>query len=324
MTTYLVTGGAGFIGSNLIKFLNSKGQTDIFVVDSLGKTGKWKNMVGLSFLEYFEKEVFREMILNNRFPKVDIVFHLGACSSTSEMDASYLVDNNYRFSCQLCNWAMKQKARFVYASSAATYGDGSNGYSDDIGVLPHLKPLNMYGYSKHLFDLWAFKRGLFSEIVGIKYFNVYGYNEEHKGAMRSVVSKAFEQIQKTGEMCLFKSHNPKYKDGEQYRDFIFIEDAVKVTFFLGHNLHCAGIFNCGTGRKRTWLDLANSIFQTLNKPLKIRFVDIPEDIRAAYQYDTEADISKLRMAGYHDQFLSLEAGVRQYVQFLCSIYKKSY
>jgi ADP-L-glycero-D-manno-heptose 6-epimerase len=216
----IVTGGAGFIGSNLVAALNERGEEEILVVDELGKDEKWKNLVGLKYEDYLDKDQFRNAVIHDAIEKVRAVFHLGACSSTTEQDAGYLADNNYRYTRDLCEWCLRNDVRFVYASSAATYGDGSLGYSDEDDVTPTLKPLNMYGYSKQMFDLWALQNELFGRIVGLKYFNVYGPREEHKGDMRSVVNKAFGQIRETGSVKLFKSYRPDYKDGEQVRDFI--------------------------------------------------------------------------------------------------------
>ena len=243
----IVTGGAGFIGRNLVASLNEQGVDDIVIVDRLGETGKWKNLVGLRYEDFVDKEDFLSRLLSDGIGPVDAVFHLGACSATTETDAAYLAENNYRYTRVLCEWCLKQRARFVYASSAATYGDGRLGYSDDDAVTPSLRPLNMYGYSKQMFDLWALKHRLFGKIVGIKYFNVYGPHEEHKGDMRSVVHKSYGQIRETGEVRLFKSYRPEYKDGEQLRDFIYVKDAVDATLHFYRKRNLGGLFNCGTG-----------------------------------------------------------------------------
>lgn len=312
----VVTGGAGFIGSNVVAALNARGEDDILVVDHLGQSEKWRNLVGLRFADYMERDDFRFAFRNDALQAVDAVIHLGACSSTTERDASYLADNNYRFSRELCEWCLQHGTRFVYASSAATYGDGARGYGDDEAGLEHLRPLNMYGYSKHLFDLWAQRNGLLERIAGLKYFNVYGPNEAHKGDMRSVIHKAFGQIGETGLLKLFRSHKPDWKDGEQVRDFIHVRDAVAATLFLADHRDVGGVFNCGTGLARTWNDLARSVFSAMGREPKIEYIDMPAALREKYQYRTEADMTKLRAAGWADECLSLEDGIRDYVQHL--------
>jgi len=314
MAKIIVTGGAGFIGSNLVAELNARGEKDILIVDHLGSSEKWKNLRGLQFEGFQDKKEFRENFLNDLVEPAEIVFHLGACSATTETDADYLMDNNYLYTRALCEWSLTNESRFIYASSAATYGNGEQGYSDDDAVTPTLTPMNMYGYSKQLFDLWAMEHGLFNEIAGLKYFNVYGPNEYHKGDMRSVVHKAFEQIRDTGGASLFKSYRPDYADGEQVRDFIYVKDAVNVTLFFMENPDAAGLFNCGTGKARSWNDLAKSVFAALNKKSNIKYIEMPEHLKNQYQYHTEAVMQKLKAAGYAKPFQSLEDGVRDYVQ----------
>lgn len=315
---YIVTGGAGFIGRNLIEALNKRGEDHILVVDDLAQDEKWRNLVGLNYADYWEKDNFRFHLQNDSLGEADVVFHLGACSSTTERNASFLADNNYRFTCELCEWCLRHKARFVYASSAATYGAGAEGYSDDLDKVARLKPLNMYGYSKQMFDLWALRHDFLDRIAGIKYFNVYGPREAHKGDMRSMVHKAFRQISETGKIRLFKSDNPKYRDGEQLRDFLYVRDAVAVTMFFAENHDMNGLFNCGSGKARTWLDLAHAVFAAMKREPQIEFFDMPGELRAKYQYHTEADVSRLRAAGYTAQFTSLEDGIRDYVEQLQS------
>ena len=310
----IVTGGAGFIGRNIVAALNARGRDDIIIVDNLGKSEKWKNLVGLRYEDYRDKDLFLTDVLCNTLPRAEAVFHMGACTSTTEKDAGYLAENNYRCTRSLCEWCLENGARFIYASSAATYGDGSLGYSDDDAVTPTLRPLNMYGYSKQMFDLWALKRRLFDRIVGMKYFNVYGPCEDHKGDMRSVVHKAHDQIRKTGEVQLFKSYKPEYKDGEQMRDFSYVKDAVNVTLHFFDNRDVSGLFNCGTGRARTWIALVTAVFAAMGKEPNIRFIEMPEHLREKYQYHTQADMTKLRSAGYAAAFTSLVEGVRDYVQ----------
>jgi ADP-L-glycero-D-manno-heptose 6-epimerase len=311
----IVTGGAGFIGSALIAALNKRQISDILVVDQLGTDQKWKNLRNLAFADYVEKDDFLEMVVENRldFP-TEAVFHLGACSDTTETNASYLIKNNYEYSKLLAQWATADNIRFIYASSAATYGDGSAGFSDDEEKIGELRPLNMYGYSKHLFDLWAKRAGLLKKIVGLKYFNVFGPNEYHKGDMRSFVIRAFEQIKATGKVCLFKSYRPKFKDGGQMRDFIYVKDAVDMTLFFYDNPQIGGLFNIGTAKARTWNDLVKAVFAAMDKKPSIEYIEMPESIRNQYQYFTEADIAKLRKAGYKQETTSLEDAVKDYIQ----------
>ncbi len=310
---HVVTGGAGFIGCNLVRALNERGEADILVVDELGSDIRWKNLVGLRFEEYMDKADFRDRVRQGALSGVETIFHMGACSSTTETNAAYLSDNNYGYTRELCEWALGHGARFIYASSGATYGDGSRGYSDSDEETPHLRPLNMYGYSKQMFDCWALSHGCFDRIAGLKYFNVYGPGEDHKGDMRSVVHKAHGQIMETGEVKLFRSHRKDYRDGEQVRDFVYVKDAVAVTLFFHDHPDASGLYNCGSGQARTWNDLAKAVFAALGKEPRIRYIDMPEGLREKYQYRTEADITKLRRAGYDAPFTSLEDGIREYV-----------
>ena len=311
----VVTGGAGFIGSAIIAGLNARGVTDILVVDELGCDGKWKNLRGLRFADYVEKDDFLEMFATGKVTtKVEAVFHMGACSATTENDASYLIKNNYQYSKLLAQWAISVGVRFIYASSAATYGDGEEGFVDDERGVESLRPMNMYGYSKQLFDLWAKRAGLLGKIVGLKYFNVFGPNEYHKGDMRSFILKAFEQINSGGKVGLFKSHRSDYGDGEQRRDFLYIKDAVDMTLFFMDNPKIGGLFNVGTGCAQTWNDLVGAVFAAMGKKELIEYIDMPDSIREQYQYFTEAEISKLRGAGYDKATTSLEEAVKDYVQ----------
>jgi len=311
----IVTGGAGFIGSALIADLNKRQINDILVVDQLGADQKWKNLRNLSFADYVEKDDFLEMVIEDKLDcPVDVVFHLGACSDTTEANASYLVKNNYEYSKLLAQWATDNNIRFIYASSAATYGDGSVGFSDDQEKIEALRPLNMYGYSKHLFDLWARRTGLFDKIAGLKYFNVFGPNEYHKGDMISFVVKAFEQIKSTGKVRLFKSYEPEYADGEQMRDFLYVKDAVNMTLFFFDNPYINGVFNLGTGESRTWNDLVIAVFVAMGIKPHIEYIEMPTSIRNQYQYFTQADQSKLRRAGYSKPITPLEDAVRDYIQ----------
>jgi ADP-L-glycero-D-manno-heptose 6-epimerase len=311
----IVTGGAGFIGSALITALNKRQITDILVVDELGTDQKWKNLRNLSFADYVEKDDFLEMVIEDKLDSsIDAVFHLGACSDTTETNSSYLIKNNYEYSKLLAQWATADNIRFIYASSAATYGDGSAGFSDDQEKIEILSPLNMYGYSKHLFDLWARRTGLLKKIVGLKYFNVFGPNEYHKADMRSFCIKAFEQITSTGKVRLFKSYKPEYADGEQLRDFIYVKDAVDMTLFFYDEPQLSGLFNIGTGKARTWNDLVKAVFAAMGKEPNIEYIEMPESIRNQYQYFTEADITNLRKAGYDKQITTLEDAIKDYVQ----------
>jgi ADP-L-glycero-D-manno-heptose 6-epimerase len=310
----VVTGGAGFIGSALIAVLNKRGIDDILVVDRLGSDSRWKNLVNLRFADYMDKDEFLEMVAGDVVNfSADAVFHLGACSSTTETDATFLMENNFEYTKQLAQWTAEEGIRFIYASSAATYGDGENGFVDDEDKLETLKPLNPYGYSKQLFDLWAKRNGLLEKIVGLKYFNVFGPNEYHKADMRSFILKAYEQINATGKVRLFKSHRSDYKDGEQKRDFLYVKDAVDMTLFFFDNPDTWGIYNLGAGVARSWNDLANAVFTAMGKKPNIEYIDMPDSIRNQYQYFTEADIKKIRDIGYEEEITSLEESVRDYV-----------
>lgn len=310
----VVTGGAGFIGSAMVAKLNEKNINDILVVDELGTSTKWKNLVGKKYTDYLHKDHFLDALLGERLPKIDAIIHMGANSSTMEKDVEHLMENNYRYTRVLAEWAMRKKVRFIYASSGATYGDGSLGFSDDDETTKQLKPLNAYGYSKHIFDVWALQNHHHHKMVGIKFFNVFGPNEYHKGEMKSLVCKAYYQIQETGKIKLFKSYKPEYKHGEQVRDFVYIKDCTDVLWWLLNTPKVNGIFNLGTGKARTWNDLAKAIFAALGQSPSIEYVEMPEEIRAAYQYRTEAETKKLFSAGCPVQFRSLEESVKDYVQ----------
>jgi ADP-L-glycero-D-manno-heptose 6-epimerase len=310
----LVTGGAGFIGSALIWALNQRGCEDIVVCDILGTNEKWRNLTPLRFADYVEGDVLLPRLQSGALGKFDLVLHMGACSATTERDATYLIRNNYEFTKDLAAWALGANARFVYASSAATYGDGSAGMEDDDTNIESLRPLNMYGYSKQLFDLYAKRAGFLKKIVGLKYFNVYGPNEDHKADMRSLVHKSFAQVKREGVIRLFRSYRKEYQDGEQKRDFLYVKDAVAMTLHLAANKKAGGLFNIGSGAARTWIDLANSVFAALGKKPVIEFIEMPDAIRDKYQYFTQADISRLRAAGYREKVTSLENAVADYVQ----------
>jgi ADP-L-glycero-D-manno-heptose 6-epimerase len=312
----LVTGGAGFIGSALIWSLNRAGLHNILVCDQLGEDDKWRNLAPLQFDDYISSARLIEYVEADSpaLREIQWVFHLGACSATTELDAGYLMENNYRYTKTLCDWALPRNARFVYASSAATYGDGANGMLDSEANIESLRPLNAYGYSKQIFDCHAKHRALFSRIVGLKYFNVFGPNEWHKGDMRSLVNKAYDQVLESGKIRLFKSYQPKFKDGEQQRDFLYVKDAVDMTIHLAVSRGANGLFNLGSGEARTWIDLANAVFAALSRPTQIEFIDMPEVIRDKYQYFTQANIEKLKATGYHGPKFTLEQAVADYVQ----------
>jgi ADP-L-glycero-D-manno-heptose 6-epimerase len=310
----VVTGGAGFIGRNMIAELNARGCDDVLVVDHLGTDEKWRNLRGLRFDEVMSPDAFLNATASGgSLPKIDAVIHLGACSATTERDADFLLNNNTHTTRRLCTWSLAQGARFIYASSAATYGDGGQGYDDAPERLEGLRPLNMYGYSKHLFDLWASRHGLLDVIVGLKYFNVFGPFEDHKADMRSLVHKAYGQILERGWIELFKSDRPDYADGEQKRDFIYVRDAVDVTLHFWEHREGGGLFNCGTGQAGTWLELARSLFAAMKLEPDIRFIDMPEILRGKYQYFTQAETRRLRTAGYQKPFTPLNEAVADYV-----------
>jgi ADP-L-glycero-D-manno-heptose 6-epimerase len=311
----VVTGGAGFIGSAFIWKLNGEGIDNIIVVDELGESEKWKNLVKRRYADYIHKDDFLMMIMSEELPfPVQSIIHMGACSSTTERDADYLMENNYRYTCRLSEWAVKHDVRFIYASSAATYGDGAKGFSDDDDTTKSLQPINMYGYSKQLFDLWALRLRAEQKIAGVKFFNVFGPNEYHKEDMVSVIYKAFHQIKEKGRVRLFKSHRPDFGDGEQMRDFVYVKDCVDALWWLLNNREVNGIFNLGSGRARTWNDLIRAVFSAMGLKPEIEYIDMPEALRDQYQYFTEAKMDKLKSAGCPAQFGSLEEAVSDYVK----------
>jgi ADP-L-glycero-D-manno-heptose 6-epimerase len=310
----IVTGGAGFIGSAIVWELNNRGESDIIIVDELGTDNKWKNLVGLKFEDFINKNVFLDQVLTGKHLEVDSIIHMGANSSTTEKDADSLLSNNYEYTKKLAEFCLWNDIKFIYASSAATYGDGSLGFDDDLTLTMKLRPLNMYGYSKILFDVWAIRHDAFKEIVGIKYFNVYGPNEYHKGDMRSVVHKAFEQIRDSGKVKLFKSRNPEYNDGEQKRDFIYVKDAVNMTLHFLEHKEKSGLYNVGSGKARTWNDLVTALFKSMNLPINIEYIDMPVHLVDKYQYFTEATLKRIKQTGYKKQLIPLETGISDYVK----------
>ncbi|MGJ8644220.1 MAG: ADP-glyceromanno-heptose 6-epimerase [Luteolibacter sp.] len=310
----LVTGAAGMIGSALVWELNRRGFENIIITDVLGTDEKWKNLVALRYANYLSAVQLLDRLETEELSEVKWIFHLGACSATTEKDADYLMENNFQYTQRLAEWALEGGRRFVYASSAATYGDGDMGMDDSFEDLEKYRPLNMYGYSKHLFDLHAKRRGWLDKIVGLKYFNVFGPNEDHKGDMRSVVHKASSQIRDTGKVQLFKSYHPDYPDGGQKRDFVYVKDAVAMTLHLAANPDAAGLFNVGTGKASTWVELVTPIFNTLGKPVEIEFIEMPDVLKGKYQYYTCADTAHLDASGWQGPMHSLDEAVSDYVK----------
>ena len=318
----VVTGAYGFIGSCLVGFLNEKGITDIIAVDDFSKTEKEPNLVGKHIAQRIERSEFIDWFSNNTH-SVSFVFHLGARTDTTEFDYTILEKLNLEYSKDVFNICIKHSIPIIYASSAATYGAGELGYDDhDPSVSEHLKPLNPYGISKNEFDKWVFetmhnnKELATAHWFGLKFFNVYGPNEYHKGRMASTIFHFFNQIESKGEVSLFKSHRPDYQDGEQMRDFVYVKDVLKVMWFLFQNhptVH-SGIYNLGTGKARAFNDVVKNVFKNVHKPLTINYIPTPEDIRDKYQYFTEATMDKLHTEGYAENFYSLEEGIEDYIQ----------
>jgi ADP-L-glycero-D-manno-heptose 6-epimerase len=307
----VLTGGAGFIGSCFLAQLNAAGRSDVLIVDSLGSGTKWKNLVDRTYIDIVSKEDFREIMALGGLEDVEAVVHLGACSATTETNADYLYDNNYLYSIDVAEFAFEQNARFIYASSAATYGSGDRGYSD---TTTDLRPLNMYGYSKHLFDQWIRREGMEGACVGLKFFNVFGPNEYHKGSMASLVSKAVPEIQTRGRVSLFKSNDPEFDDGGQMRDFIYVKDVCAVLQTLLQRTDVTGILNLGTGTARTWNDLMRAVFTALEREPVIDYVEMPEHLSKQYQNYTQAEMDRFHQLLPGVLFSSLEESVADYVQ----------
>lgn len=307
---YILTGGAGFIGSCFLKLLNDKGIEDIIVVDNLGSSEKWKNLLGKKYINYVHKSKFFEKLASYKADTIKGIFHFGACSNTTERNADYLIENNYHFSWELAKYAKNNNIRFVYASSAATYGLGENGYSEDSTFL--LRPLNPYGYSKLLFDQRVVNNNFDESFLGIRFFNVFGPNEYHKQDMASMVFKAFHQIKSTNKIRLFKSHNPNYQNGESVRDFIYVKDAIEAVWRL-YEQDINGIYNLGTGKARSWNDLAKAVFIAMDKPVNIEYFDMPDALKEQYQYFTQADMSKFHKVVPNFSFTNLEDSISDYI-----------
>jgi ADP-L-glycero-D-manno-heptose 6-epimerase len=314
--TIVVTGAAGFIGSCLVEFLNEKGFTNLIIVDDFSRDDKVPNLQNKKFIAKVEREGFFEWTQTHQ-PKIEFFFHIGARTDTTEFNYSVHQHLNVEYSQKVWDYCTVQKIPLVYASSAATYGAGEFGYDDNHKLCKKLKPLNPYGISKNEFDKWVLHQGENNHPpfwVGLKFFNVYGPNEYHKGRMASVIFHAFNQIRNSGVVRLFKSHRPNYADGKQLRDFVYVKDVVKVCYWLMENKPASAIYNLGTGKARTFEDLAKSTYRGLDLEPQIQFIDMPEDIRDKYQYFTEANMQKLRAAGYTEEFYSLEKGVEDYVR----------
>lgn len=309
----IVTGGAGFIGSCIVRELNNMGHEDIIIVDNIQKTEKWKNMRNKRYIEYISRNDFLDR-LPKFAGKVSHVIHMGACSATTELDFDFLYKNNFEYTKTLWKFCTENQCSFIYASSAATYGAGEFGFDDKMDI-KKLLPLNGYGYSKQLFDLWVEKQSLApKQHVGFKFFNVYGPNEYYKGSMASVIFHSFNKISETGEMGIFKSYKEGYEDGKQLRDFVYVKDLCKVVHFMIEHPEVSGLFNLGTGTARSFYDLAAATFDAMGVKRNITFVEMPESLRPKYQYFTQAKMDKLREAGYKEDFYSLEEGAKDYVQ----------
>ncbi|MCP4291285.1 MAG: ADP-glyceromanno-heptose 6-epimerase [bacterium] len=309
-----VTGAAGFIGSNIVWELNRRGIDDIIVVDVYASDDDNKNLMPLRYDRYMPKDDFRTWLADEKNAQhVECVYHLGACSSTTETNADFLDSNNFGYTRDLCRSCLSAGVRFINASSAATYGDGEFGYNDNHDGILQLKPLNLYAKSKQDFDLWAQAEGVLDSIVCLKYFNVYGPNEWHKGDMRSMVCKGYQQIIADGVVNLFKSDRPEYPDGGQQRDFVYVKDAVDMTLWFADHPSVNGIFNVGTGEANDWNRLISAIFRAMGKEPNLEYVAMPEHLRGKYQYHTEAAMEKIRAAGYNKPVTVLEVAVADYV-----------
>lgn len=310
---YVVTGGAGFIGSNIVRALNDVKIEDIIIVDNIASTDKWMNIRNKKYIEYVHKSCFLEKLPS--YNGIKAIIHMGAQSSTTEKNFDYLWKNNFEYTKALWEYCAEKQISFIYASSAATYGDGSQGFDDEMDI-DSLLPLNGYGYSKQLFDLWVKHQAVREPVqhVGLKFFNVYGPNEYFKGSMASMVFHGYHQIKDMGKIRLFKSCNPQYQDGGQLRDFVYVKDICSVILWLLENPSVNGLFNVGTGKARSFQELAEATFASLELSPNIEYIDMPEHLKEKYQYYTKAEMQKLRKAGYNKDFYSLQKGVKDYVQ----------
>lgn len=310
----VVTGGAGFIGSCIVRQLNDMGMDDIIVVDHIASTEKWKNLCNKTYREYVHKDIFTEKLKDKKYENITAIIHMGACSSTTELNFDYLWQNNVEYSKMLWKYGVEHQIPFLYASSAATYGDGDQGFNDEVDI-KHLRPMNGYGYSKQVFDLWVREQiNTPSHYAGFKFFNVYGPNEYCKGSMASMIYHGYKQIRERGTIRLFKSCNPEYEDGGQLRDFVYVKDICQaVIYFLDH---CKqnGIYNLGTGRAQSFRELAEATFHALGLEPQIEYIDMPENLKEKYQYYTKAEMEKLWNTGYKGEFRNLEQGAKDYVQ----------
>lgn len=318
----VITGGAGFIGSNLVEGLEARNVDDLVVCDVLGSADKWRNIAKRGLRDFVYPSRLLEYLENNK-EEIKVIFHMGAISSTTEKDADFIMENNFILTNDLWQWCARNEVRFIYASSAATYGNGESGFKDDDDPdsLGKLRPLNAYGWSKHLFDRRVSRlvyqtksEAVPPQWAGLKFFNVYGPNEYHKGDQMSVVCKLYPQVAAGAAAPLFKSANPQYEDGGQLRDFIYVDDCVSVMLWLYDNPDVSGLFNVGTGKARSFKDLALATFSAADIEPRINYINMPEELKGKYQYFTEADVSRLRAAGYQAPFTELEEGVRRYVQ----------
>jgi ADP-L-glycero-D-manno-heptose 6-epimerase len=311
----LITGAAGFIGSSVAFALNRQGRTDLILCDSLGDKEKWHNIIGLKYKQFIHlNSLFDFLETSSTAKQIEAVIHLGACSDTTETDMDFLLENNVNFSIRLCRWSLKNNVRFVYASSAAVYGDGRMGFSDDNDLTQKLRPLNKYGFSKWMFDMWILENGLIEKVAGLRYFNVFGPNEYHKGKMTSVLFQIFHQALNEEKVRLFQSHRGDMAHGEQARDFVYIDEATDITLFVLKHSEVCGIFNVGTGRAHTFNELAHGLFAGLEKPSIIEYFPMPEELRPKYQYYTLADITRLRKAGYPLKEDAFKKNVTRYVK----------
>lgn len=312
----LITGAAGFIGSALAYALNRQGRADLLLCDRFGKKEKWNNLIGLRYNCFIHRDDLFDFLWKDPLAKeIKTVIHLGACADTTETDMDYLLEINVNYSIRLCRWSLENDVRFVYASSAAVYGDGGMGFSDDDQLTPKLRPLNQYGFSKWMFDMWVLENKLSDRVAGLRYFNVFGPNEYHKDKMASVVFRSFPQAVKQGRVRLFESHRSDVPHGEQARDFIYIDEANEITLFVMNDPKVNGIFNAGTSRAHTFNELAQGIFDGLEQQPAVEYFPMPDEIRSRYQYFTQADMTRLRKAGFPEQQDKFKENIARYVKY---------